>query len=138
MSAVLTNYVKSVGESENPKREILKWVRGIEKEYILPGKVIVATYARPHKTSGGIILTDNVRQEDVYQGSCGLIVNLSEEYSFKYADGGYKFEGTPPKLYDWVIYRAADGMSISYNKAACRILREESIMAVTKYPEKWY
>ena len=137
MSAVLTNYVKSVGEAENPKKEILKWVRGIEKEYILPGKLLVATYARPHKTSGGIILTDNVRQEDVYQGSCGLIVALSDS-AFKYSDGGYKFEGIPPKLHDWVIFRAADGMGISYNKASLRVLRDEVVIAVTKNPEKWY
>ena len=134
--SVLTNYVKHVSEAEDPKREILKWTRGIDKEYVLGDRVIVATYARPAKTSGGIILTDNVRQEDVYQGSCGLLVAKGES-AFLY-DGAYKFEGKAPELHDWVIYKAADGMSISYNKASCRILRAESIIAVTKKPEAWY
>jgi len=134
--SVLTNYVKHVSEAADPKREILKWVKGIEKEYVLSGRVIVATYARPAKTSGGIILTDNVRQEDIYQGSCGLIVAMSDQ-AFKY-DGSYKFEGDPPKLHDWVIYTPADGRSISYNKASCRVLRDESIICVTKRPEAWY
>lgn len=137
MSAVLTNYVRAVSEAVDPRAEIKKWTKGIDKEYVLSGRVIVATYARPAKTTGGIILTDNLRQEDVYQGSCGMIVALSED-SFKYADGGYKFEGIPPKLFDFVIYRAADGMSISYNKASCRILRDSSIMCVTKNPDRWY
>lgn len=128
--------MRELSESENPKKTILKWTRGIEKESLLYGRVIVATYARPHKTSGGIILSDNIRQEDVHQGSCGLIVAISEN-SFKY-DGSFKFEGAPPKLHDWVIYRAAEGMSISYNKAACRILRDESIMCITQHPERWY
>ena len=51
--SVLTNYIKHVSEAEDPKREILKWVKGIEKEYVLGDRVIVATYARPAKTSGG-------------------------------------------------------------------------------------
>ena len=136
MSAVLTNYVKEISESENPRKSILKWTRGIEKECVMHGHIIVATYARPYKTAGGIILSDNLRQEDVYQGSCGLIVAMAEN-AFKY-DGSFKFEGTPPKLHDWVIYRAAEGMSISYNKAACRILRDESIKCTTQHPERWY
>jgi len=135
--SVLTNYVREISESEDPKKAILKWVRGIEKEYVMPGRVIVAIYARPHKTSGGVILTDNVRQEDLYQGACGLLVNVSDQ-SFKYSDGGYKFEGVPPKLHDWVIFRAADSWSVSYNKAACRVLRDDAIMAVTKKPDAWY
>ena len=94
MSAVLTNYVKEISESENPRKSILKWTRGIEKECVMPGHIIVATYARPYKTAGGIILSDNLRQEDVYQGSCGLIVAMAEN-AFKY-DGSFKFEGTPP------------------------------------------
>jgi len=134
--SVLTNYIKDISESVDPKKSILKWVRGIEKEYVLGDRVIVATFARPAKTSGGIILTDNVRQEDIYQGSCGLLIAKGET-SFLY-DGSYKFEGTPPKLHDWVIYTPADGRSISYNKASCRILRSESIIAVTKKPEAWY
>lgn len=135
-SSILTNYIREISEAEDPKKAILKWTKGIEKEYVLSDRVIVATYARPGKTSGGVILTDTVRMEDVHMGVCGLIVALGEN-AFKY-DGAYKFEGTPPKLHDWVVFRPSESVSISYNKASCRILHAESIMCVTKHPERWY
>ena len=136
-SSILSNYIKELSESQDPKRTILKYVKGIEKEKIYGNRVIVATYARPAKTSGGIILTDNARNEDIYQGVCGLVVAKSDQ-SFVYTQGGYKFEQDPPKLHEWVVFRFADSYAISYSKASCRVVDADSIICVTKSPEKWY
>ena len=136
MSISLTNYIKAVSEAEDPKREILKWVGSTKGHHLTSDRVMVATYARPEKTQGGIILSDNIRQEDLYQGTVGLLVLLGPA-AFKY-DGSYQFEGPVHKVGDWVVYRPADGFQVAFNKASCRIFRSESIIGVSKNPLTWY
>ena len=136
MSVSLTNYIKAVSEAEDPKREIKKWVGSTKGHRLIGDRCMVATYARPERTAGGIILSDNVRQEDLYQGTVGLLVLLGDA-AFKY-DGSYAFSGEPPKLFDWVVYRPADGFQVAFNKASCRIFSSDSIIGVVSNPLAWY
>ena len=136
MSISLTKYLKSVAESEDPKKEILKWVGSTKKERLVGDRVMVATYARPTRTDGGIYLSDNMSVEDRFQGTVGLLI-LMGPTAFKY-DGSYEFEGDKPKIGDWVVYRPADGFEIAFNKASCRIFRSDSVIGVASNPLFYY
>ena len=136
MAVVLNQYLKAIAQSENPKAEIKKWCGNL-KDLVLSGdRVMVATYARPEKTEGGIYLSDAVQIEDRFQGAVGCLVAKGPA-AFKY-DGAYKFEGDEPPLFSWVIFRPADGYEIAWRKASCRIFRSESIFGVIKSPELVY
>ena len=136
MAVSLTPYLKAVAESEDPKKEILKWVGNLKKERLVGDRVMVATYARPSRTESGLYLSDAMTVEDRFQGTVGLLV-LMGPTAFKY-DGGYQFEGDIPKLGDFVIYRPADGFELAYRKASCRVFRSESIIGVASDPLLYY
>jgi co-chaperonin GroES (HSP10) len=136
MAVSLTPYLKAVSEAEDPKKEILKWVGSTKKEKLNGDRVMVATYARPNKTAGGVLLSDGMTVEDRFQGTVGLLVLIGDT-AFKY-DGSYSFEGQPPKIGDWVTYRPADGFEIAFRRASCRIFRSESIIGVASCPLLYY
>ena len=136
MAVVLTKYLKAISQSENPKAEIKKWVGNLKDITLTGDRVLVATYSRPEKTTGGVYLSDAVQIEDRFQGAVGCLL-AKGPVAFKY-DGSYKFEGEEPPLFSWVIFRPADGYEIAWRNASCRIFRSESIFGVIKSQDLVY
>lgn len=111
-------------------RDVIGDIGGFD---LFPTQVLVATYIRPEKTSSGIILTDNYRQEDVYQGKVGLILKKGAN-AFK-SDDKTDFAGFSPEVGQWVVSRAMDGTAMGINKWHCRIMDDTCIRAVIPDPD---
>lgn len=98
--------------------------------------VLVATYIQPAKTQGGIIVPEKTRDEDIYQGSIGLVVGLGPG-AFK-DDTIAQFHGVTVGLHDWVLYQPADGLSLEINGVPCRLFADVKIKMRVQDPRKYW
>lgn len=118
---------------QDPAEAIRQVVGDLSNVKIAPAQVLIATYIRPEKTSSGIILTDNYRQEDVYQGKVGLILKKGALAFTNTA--GVDFGGFNPQVGDWVVTRSVDGTAMGINKHHCRIVDDTCVRAVIPDPD---
>lgn len=103
--------------------------------HIFHNEVMVAIYMRPERTKSGLILTDNTRDEDRFQGKVGLVVKMGNE-AFNDPSGNW-FRDVNVKIGDWVWFRASDGFSLSINgrDGHCRVLKDTSIRGTLPRPD---
>jgi len=128
--------MREIAESStNPKEAILKAL-GKHDTHVFHSKVLVATYVRPSQTAGGIILPDQVVEEDRYQGTIGLVIGLGKG-AFK-DDNIAQFNGDKLKIGDWVGYVAADGISLFINSVPCRLFDDTRILFRVDNPEQYF
>ena len=88
---------------------------------------------RPEKTKSGIILSDQTRSEDRYQGKVGLVLKKGPT-AFVDPDNKW-FVDTDVEVGDWVYFRVTDGWSINVHGVSCRMLEDTDIRGSTKYPD---
>ena len=116
--------------TEDPKDEIWKAIGDISELQLFGNEVLVAIYIRPQKTSSGIFLTDNYREEDKWQGKMGLVLKKG---SVSLVD---------PKdvvnVNDWVIFRPSDGWGLTVNGVMCRLLDDRVIRGRHPKPDTIY
>lgn len=136
MSVSLDAYLVAVADAENPKREILKWAGSLKDISIKGDRVLIGTYARPQKTAGNIILPDSQLAENRWQGMVGLLLACGPS-AFKY-DGSYAYEGEPPEVGSWVVYKPAESTEVAWRKMSCRIMRSDSVIATIRDPQLIY
>jgi len=132
MAVSLDAYLSAVADAEDPKREIIKWAGNLKDISVKNDRILVATYARPQKTAGNILLPDSQLAENRWQGMVGLLLACGPS-AFKY-DGSFKYEGEPPKVGDWIVYKPAESTEVAWRKMSCRILRSDSVIATIKDP----
>lgn len=125
----------TIGDPASSKRAILKMLGEHEAEIFHNG-VLVAGYVAPAKRKSGLIMTDKSRDEDIYQGSIGLVVGLGPG-AFK-DDSVAKFHGIKLRLNDWVLYRPSDGIGIYVNQVPCRLFQDTNILMRIKNPERYW
>lgn len=119
---------------QDPKKEIMdKFADVLANVDLFHNQVLVATYMRPNKTAGGIILTDKTTTEDKYQGKVGLVLKKGPA-AFK-DDERFKFYGVDVEVGDWVFYRAADGQQMALNGEHVRILEDTRVRGKVKQPD---
>ena len=104
---------------------------------LIGNHVLVAIYKRPEKTKGGIYLTDNALQEDIYQGKIGLIIKTGEkafdrEWCKIYGDS------VVPKVGDWVVTKVYDTWQQEVNGVPTRQFKDSDVRAVIKSPDMVY
>ena len=118
----------------DPKQEILDKLGDLTGLQVFHNDVVVATYLRPNTTKGGIILTDNYRDEDRIQGKVGLVIGVGSN-AFE-PDGTWWSEGAP-KIGSWVWYRPSDGFALTLNgkEGHCRVLKDTSIRGTVEHPD---
>lgn len=99
--------------------------------------VVVAIYQRPEMTRGGIILTQQTREEDVYQGKVGLVIKLGTR-AFEDTDKVAFKDTERAKVGDWVVFRASDGfpMDVGSKDNHTRWLNDVNIKAIIKDPDQ--
>lgn len=105
---------------KNPRQVILDEIGDISNYEIAPNQILVATYQRPEKTRGGIILTARVLDEDIHQCKAGLVLALGRitlEWSFV------------PDIHDWVVIRPSDAWALEVNFKHCRQVFPDQIRA---------
>lgn len=128
---------------EDPKLEILNRVGDLNSVEVFGSDVLVALYIRPQKTKSGIILSDNTRDEDRWQGKCGLILKLGPT---AYCDEeGARFRDI--NVGDWVVFRPSDGWPVTLNAAnsiaskdavPCRVVNDINIRLRVGSPDAIY
>lgn len=129
----------SVEHTIDPKRAILDKIGVIPEGLVQFARILVAVYQPPMvtKTSGGIILTDQMTDEDMqefwWQGKCGLIVAMGPQ-SYQ-DDDTTKFHGIRNSVGDWVWFRPSDGIGCDVNEVFCRVLTERDIIGKLPHPD---
>ena len=118
---------------EDPAETVRKAVGDISQVEITGVQILVGTYLRPAKTSGGILLTEKIRDEDIYQGKVGLVLKVAEG---AFVDGpDAKFNGFKVQEGDWVFYRVADGFAMSINGHHCRLIEDVHVRGRVPNPD---
>lgn len=134
-SNAITKMRQIAESSTDPKAAILKAL-GKHDTKVFHSKVLVATYVRPAMTRGGVYMPDKVIEEDRYQGTVGLVVALGPG-AFK-DDNIAQFHGDGLTIGDWVMYVAADGISMNINEVPCRLFEDTRILMRVTDPEIYF
>jgi len=116
MSVVTAAKIQTISQAADPKKAIFDAVGDLSKEVILWDLVLIGTYIRPEKTSGGIIRPRENIEEDTYQSKSGLVL----KFGIDVVDPVYN-EG------DWVVYSIKDGWSLTVNGTPCRLIPYDRI-----------
>lgn len=120
--------------ADDPRKDILDKIGDISNLSILHNRILVATYIRPEKTKGGIILTESTRDEDEYQGKVGLVIAIGPRAFVDDEDA--KFHGQSVKLGDWVYYHPHDGKQLKIKGVHCRLFAYETqIVGTVEHPD---
>jgi len=119
--------------ANDPQKAILEEIGSIDDINVFNNQILVAIYMRPEKTKSGIILTDDTRSEDRYQGKVGLVLKKGAT-AFVDPDNKW-FVDTNVEIGDWVYFRVTDGWSVNVHGVSCRILEDTDIRGSIKYPD---
>lgn len=118
---------------EDPKQTILNDLGDLSGLNLSGAQILVATYIRPERMKSGLIITTNTREEDKFQGKCGLVIKmgpLAYKETEKLDFGGYRV-----KEGDWVWYRPMDGYALSVKGVHCRVLDDVEIRGDVTHPD---
>ena len=118
---------------KDPKQELFDKLGDLSDVEVFNNQIILATYVRPEKTKGGIIVTDNFRSEDLYQGKIGLLV--AKGHSAFQEETGEWFGDSTFDLGDWLVFRPSDGWNITIHGVPCRILSDTQVKGRVKSPD---
>lgn len=134
----LTHFVDVVHEKD-PRQAILDKIGIVPEGIVMFSRILVAIYEPPMitKTAGGIILTDQMtdedRQEFLFQGKASLVVAVGPQAYVD--DETTKFHGAKVEVGDWVWSRPSDGISVEINEVPCRVLTERDIIGKLPHPD---
>ena len=127
------NLHKTAEYQADPHKTIIDYCSPfLDKVHLAPSKLLVATYRRPEKTAGGILMADSSLDEDKWQGVAALVLKLGSAAFID--DATTTFSGFSAKQYDWVTFRAAVGVAREFHGLHCRIVEDASIDAVIEDP----
>lgn len=130
---VPTSYLHEMHHEVDPKEDLRNRIGNLDCLRLSGAQILVATYIRPERKKSGLILTSNVREEDKFQGKCGLVLKrgpLAYKATEKLDFGGYE-----AKVGDWVWYRPMDGYALSVNGVHCRVLDDVEIKGDIDHPD---
>jgi co-chaperonin GroES (HSP10) len=107
----------------DPKDDLLKKLGDIKDIEIFHNQLLCAVYIRPEKTKSGIVLPDQHRAEDRFQGKIGLVLKKGPDAFVDAND-------------HWVVFRPSDGWSVTINNVLCRILDDVNVRGRVKHPDQ--
>lgn len=122
-----------MAHENDPKETLLKALGSLKDIEIYHNQVLCAVYIRPEKTKSGIYLPDQHLQEDRSQSKVGLVIKMGPD-AFVDSSGTW-FKDVKIDLGDWLVFRPADGWSITVNGVLCRILDDTNIRGRIKHPD---
>ena len=133
MSVLSANKIEQISQSNDPKAAIIKAVGDLSQVKVAADLVLLGTYIRNEKTSGGIIRPLDTLKEDEYQGKVGLVLKKGP---LAYADWegdtaadweGGTGRGQSAELHTWVVYAIKDAWPVQINGTACRFIPYDKI-----------
>lgn len=105
--------------------DILKMVGDLSGVTVMFNMVLIGTFIRSERTTGGIIRPDANVTEDVWQGKAGLVLKLGPNAFVDDADDSFYGQKVEPG--EWVVYKVGDAWSLNVNGFPCRLVRDSSI-----------
>ena len=118
----------------DPRKDLLKKIGNINDIEIFNNQLLCAVYVRPEKTKGGIVLPDQHRSEDKIQGKVGLVLKKGQSAFIDERQNW--FVGDNVDVNDWIIFRPADGWSITVNGVLCRIMDDINVRGRVQHPDQ--
>jgi co-chaperonin GroES (HSP10) len=131
MSVVITQ--RKMAHARDPGEVIAEAVGNLDDYFLFHNLVLLGVYKRPEKTHGGIILTENTKKEDVFQGIAGYVLKVGPA-AFQ-NDEHNNFYGCSVSPGDWVVYRTSDTWLTSINGQECRIVEDAKVKAKIQHPD---
>ena len=130
MPAALMNHVV------NPRKVITDKIGDLSNIDLFYNKILVGIYIRPEKTAGGIIYTDETREEDRFQGKAGLVLKIGPT-AFK-DEGSVQFYGQKVQVGDWIVFRPSNGLKMKINSIDCVYLQDVHVEMRVDRPDWVY
>lgn len=110
---------------EDPRDVLLKQIGDLSGYEIGARQVLIATYRRPEKTVGGIIMPRSNLDEDLFQSKAALAVKVGD---------GAVFCGALVCVGDWLVVRPSDCWALEVNFVHCRHVFDDQIKARVPHP----
>jgi co-chaperonin GroES (HSP10) len=120
---------------KDPAEVLWEAIGDISNVEVLNNDILVAIYERPEKTSGGVWVSPQTREEDKSQGKVGMVVKMGELACKDDVDCAW----TRPHTFaigDWVVFRASEGWAVTVNKKLCRMVRDADIRMRIEHPDQ--
>ena len=117
----------------DPRKTIHDEMGDISDVELFHNQVLAAIYVRPEKTKGGLYLTNNLRDEDKWQGKVGLIIKAGPD-AFNDETGRW-FNGVNINVGDWIYFRPSDGWQLTIHGVLCRILDDTDVRGRIPAPD---
>lgn len=137
MSVILPRRaMEEVSKSATPFEEILKKVGNLDDLTVMYNMVLLACYVKPEKTKGGIYLTDQAKEEDIWQGKTGMVLKLGPD-AFQ-DDDDTSFNGQSAEIGEWVVFKIGDAWQLTVGEWPCRLVRDSSIKLKVTDPTMIY
>lgn len=118
------------------KQAVTERIGNLDGYRVLASNVLVATYIKPARTAGGIIIPDSGTDEDRWQGKVGLVLKLGHT-AFKY-DGMAAYEGPIPEVGEFVMFHTSDSRELGINGTSCRFVDSSLIRMIVPDPDGVY
>ena len=118
---------------EDPAVTIWKKAGKLDDITIFGNYVLLGVYERPQKTKSGILLADQTRTEDRYQGKAALV--LKKGPTAFVSDKVYDFAGQNVDVGDWVAIFVSDGRPLVLNGQLMRIVEDQYIRLKLPAPD---
>jgi co-chaperonin GroES (HSP10) len=109
----------------DPRTQLTDQIGDLSAYEIGPRQVLIATYRRPEKTLGGIVMPRSNLEEDLFQSKSGLAVKVGE---------GAVFAGKAIEVGDWLVVRPSDCWALEVNFVHCRHVFDNLIKARINHP----
>jgi co-chaperonin GroES (HSP10) len=117
-----------------PKQKLLDDIGDVSAFEIFNNQILIAIYVRPQKTKSGILLPDQMRDEDKIQGKVGLVVKKGPA---AFVDETSEwFKDITVDVGDWVVIRPSDGWAITVNNVLCRIVDDTAVRGKVDAPDR--
>jgi hypothetical protein len=126
--------ILEISQSKDQKQAIIDAVGDLAGIDVFSDLVLLGTYIRPEKTTGGIIRPKEVVQEDEHQGKVGLVLKKGPIAYGDWEDD--KSLGQNAVLHTWVVYQAANTWKFQLNGVACSIVPYERLRLRVDDPTK--
>jgi len=121
---------------KDPRQVILDAIGDLSGFEIAQNEVLCATYLRPEKTVGGIVIPRSNLNEDLYQSKAHLVVKIGSSCQFlRVSQKTGRTLGLEINLYDWVIVRPSDTLAMEVNGVHCRLVYDDQIRARIRHAE---
>jgi co-chaperonin GroES (HSP10) len=124
--------IDAVSKATDVKGEILKHVGDLSGIEVMYNRLLVAFYVKPGVTKGGIILADQTKEEDIWQGKCGLVIKWGKD-AFQ-DDADMKFNGQRVAIGEWAVFKLGDGWRVQVRDWPCCVIRDSSVQMKVSDP----